>query len=135
MTDHALSPDRLAAACAAAEADPAIQTATKHADFVAALDAGADRHVIAVNRGTVRLGAAGDRAPDFSVAGAPEAWADFVAPATPTTNGVLAMALQGGSTKDGRVESRFAFDGDPRKLWANMHALTGILSHLQHKEG
>jgi hypothetical protein len=116
--------------------DPEARLATRHATFASLLEVGDESLLIKSREGAVTFvkDPTTDEPWDFAVRGSADAWKKFRQAPTPTTNHAFAMAYQGHMSLTGKTPSYFRFEGNYRKLFANMSPLCAILEQLRRVE-
>ena len=108
--------------------------AIRYADFRCLIDAGERRYLLAVRDGEAELKLEpGPGDPwDFAVRGAADAWDKFIGgKAGLEYRDPLAMAFQGTHSRTGEVKNHLLYEGNYKKLFANLHPLYVFLSELQ----
>lgn len=114
----------------AAQEDPETRLALRHASFTSLLEFGDQSLLVRSRDGVVDFVAAssGHDAPDFAVRGSAEALTHLRAAPTPLTNHPVSMATQQAMAIGNHTPAHLRFEGDERKLYANMFPLCALLA-------
>jgi hypothetical protein len=117
----------------ATQDDPETRLALRHASFTSLLEFGDQSVLVTSREGDVDfVPAPGQHAAhDFAVRGSAEALTKLRAAATPLTNHPVSMATQQAMAIGTSTPSYLRFEGDERKLYANMFPLCAILALLR----
>ncbi|EID81584.1 hypothetical protein W59_02476 [Rhodococcus opacus RKJ300 = JCM 13270] len=116
------------------EADPEFSLDARQAVFNFLLEAGDHRYVVGVDRGHIAVTANPTAADswDFAVRGTEDAWRRYIDKDPDAEyRDVFGMWLQGPMSVTGEIRTHVVFEGDYRKLFANLQPLYVYLSKLQ----
>ena len=114
-------------------ADAEVRLVTRYSDFRALLEIGAQRYLLTVTGGGIRLtpNPTFDDPWDFAIRGAPEAWDRLVESDEPQYRDPLGMAFKGFMSVTGRITSDLVYEGNYQKLFANLQAVHAILTRIR----
>lgn len=113
--------------------DPEFALDARHAVFTCLLEADDHRYLLDVDHGRVSVAEVTDaRSWDFAVRGSADAWDRYLGNDPDLAyRDVLGMAFQGTMSLTGEVGNHLVFEGNERKLYANLQPLYVFLSKLK----
>ena len=117
--------------------DPETRLALRHASFTSLLEFGDQSLLVKSREGDVDFIATSGKneSVDFAVRGSAEALVKLREAPTPLSNHPVGIATQGAMALGKNTPSYLRFEGDDRKLYANMFALCAILALFRKAGG